>query len=217
MVTIRTTVGNSRLEHCVRTGKNQCHELPCGSLAWSIAVRAWIVHVRFLRKISGESLKTLSISSVAATTKRGLLFGLILFAAVPARGHPSAAGACFEEAGARFGISPKLLQAIAQQESSMRAHALNQNRDGSWDVGLMQINSRWLPTLSRHGVRPEELWDPCVSSHVGAWILASNFRQLGFNWEAVGAYNARRKDLRMRYAQAISRRVQDITDEHRQK
>lgn len=98
----------------------------------------------------------------------------------------------------------------------MRANALNRNRDGSWDVGLMQINSRWLPTLARHGIKAEELWDPCVSIHIGAWILAGNFRQLGFNWEAVGAYNARRKDLRIRYAHAISRRVQNITNDQRQ-
>lgn len=96
----------------------------------------------------------------------------------------------------------------------MRADALNRNRDGSWDVGLMQINSRWLPTLSRHGITAEQLWEPCVSIHVGAWILAGNFRRLGFNWEAVGAYNARRQDLRMSYARSVIQIAQRLSTQH---
>jgi soluble lytic murein transglycosylase-like protein len=122
---------------------------------------------------------------------------------------------CFEQAGARHGVAPVLLQAIALQESGMRANALNRNRDGSTDIGLMQINSRWLPALARQGITTEQLWNPCVSVHVGAWILADNFRRLGQNWDAVGAYNARNPALRMRYAQAIHTRVQQISSSHR--
>ncbi len=122
---------------------------------------------------------------------------------------------CFEQAGARHGVAPVLLQAIALQESGMRANALNRNRDGSWDMGLMQINSRWLPVLTRQGITPEQLWNPCVSVHVGAWILAGNFRRLGQNWVAVGAYNARDPALRMRYAQAVHTKVQQISSSHR--
>lgn len=120
---------------------------------------------------------------------------------------------CFSAAGIRHGVSPILLEAIAMKESSMRPDAVNRNRDGSWDVGLMQINSRWLPALRRHGISAEDLRDPCVSVHVGAWILAENFRQLGFNWEAVGAYNARRRDLRIRYARSIHDIAQRLSDQ----
>ena len=134
--------------------------------------------------------------------------GLCLLMAWPAQARNLAANACFEEAGARHGIAPVLLQAIALQESAMQPHALNRNRDGSFDMGLMQINSRWLPTLARYGIAPEQLWDPCVSAHVGAWILAGNFRRLGHNWEAVGAYNASNPALRMRYAQAVGRKLE---------
>ena len=134
-----------------------------------------------------------------------------LLLALPVQAQPAPASTCFEEAGARYGIAPVLLQAIALQESGMNPHALNRNRDGSYDIGLMQINSRWLPTLSRHGILPEQLWDPCVSVHVGAWILAGNFKRMGLNWDAVGAYNASNPALRMRYAQAINGKLQQLT------
>ena len=42
----------------------------------------------------------------------------------------------------------------------------------SVDIGLMQINSQWLPTLH---IAPDQLLDPCTNVRVGAAILAANF------------------------------------------
>ncbi len=151
-------------------------------------------------------------SNLTRTIASGVLVAFQAFIAPSSHGRTVPEGACFDEAGARHKISPVLLQAIAWQESGMRIDAMNRNRDGSWDIGLMQINSRWAPVLNRHGITLDQLWDPCVSTHVGAWILAGNFRTLGFNWDAVGAYNARRQDLRRRYAQAISQKVLKISE-----
>jgi soluble lytic murein transglycosylase-like protein len=50
---------------------------------------------------------------------------------------------CFEEAGFIYNVSPRLLWAIARVESGFRADAFNRNADGSYDYGLMQINSSW--------------------------------------------------------------------------
>ena len=60
---------------------------------------------------------------------------------------------------------------------------------GSRDIGLMQHNSSWLPTLAGHGIAEHNLFDACTSIHVGAWILAGNVSRLGYTWEAVGAYD----------------------------
>lgn len=97
---------------------------------------------------------------------------------------------CFESAAERYGIAAALLRAIAVAESGLRPNALGRNPDGSWDVGLMQINSWWLPTLARYGIREADLWEPCLNVQVGAWILAWNIARYGYTWEAVGAYNA---------------------------
>lgn len=107
---------------------------------------------------------------------------------------------CFAAAGQRYHIHPRLLQAIAQHESRMNPRAVNQNKDGSRDIGIMQINSRWLPTLNNLGITSGQLWDECFNIMIGAWVLAQNFQRLGYTWEAVGAYNARSSDKRIRYA-----------------
>jgi soluble lytic murein transglycosylase-like protein len=103
------------------------------------------------------------------------------------------AAACWDAAAQVYGVDPWLLYGIATVESSLDPHALNLShlqRTGSYDIGLMQINSRNLPTLAIAGIAPEHLWDSCTSIHVGARILREKIDRHGDNWEAVGAYNA---------------------------
>lgn len=88
-------------------------------------------------------------------------------------------------------------------ESSLNASARNSNTNGSMDHGYMQINDWWFPKLVNYNIRPADLGNPCVSIHVGAWILAQNFYQMGYNWNAIGAYNARDSYKRWVYAQKV--------------
>jgi soluble lytic murein transglycosylase-like protein len=122
---------------------------------------------------------------------------------------PTVANAdCIDDAAAWRHISPKLVRAIAQQESGMRTGAIDVNANGTEDIGLMQINSSWLPSLARFGIRREQLFDGCVNAYVGTWILASNFRHFGQTWKAVGAYNASSNARQLLYANSIYRRLQ---------
>ncbi len=118
-----------------------------------------------------------------------------------------AAATCWDAAAERYGVNAYLLYAIAKTESSLNPRAINRNKNGSYDIGLMQINSSWFPTLRKYGVDEQQLLDPCVSIHVGAWILAQNMQRMGNSWEAVGAYNARNPELRLRYARKVYRNI----------
>lgn len=129
---------------------------------------------------------------------------------------------CFIQASERFQIDHRLLIAIAEVESSMNPRAIGLNRRGgkvlSEDVGLMQINSSWFPTLARMGItRNDLLENPCQNVYVGAWILAKNIASNGVNWESVGAYNAGFKDanapFRMKYAKKVYARYLVLTGE----
>jgi len=59
----------------------------------------------------------------------------------------TASGFCFEEAGNEYGVSPLLLWGIARHESGMNPAAVGRNGNGTYDYGLMQINSRWAKVL----------------------------------------------------------------------
>lgn len=123
---------------------------------------------------------------------------LTLAAAVPAR-------ACWDDAATRYQVSSALLYAIARTESGLNPLAVGRNRDGSRDIGLMQINSTWFPALASHGIKERDLFEPCTNIHVGAWILAGNVSRLGYTWEAVGAYNAASPALRRSYIEKVRR------------
>ncbi len=115
---------------------------------------------------------------------------------------------CWQQAASRYHVDPLLLYAIARVESNLNPRARNVNSDGSQDIGLMQINSRHLPALAQFGITEQHLLtQPCTSVMVGAWILAGFVREKGYNWQAVGAYNAGgkpgREARRSRYARAV--------------
>ena len=132
-----------------------------------------------------------------------LTIALALFTSVPAY-------ACWDDAAARYQVNSTLLHAIARTESALNPQAINRNRNGSRDIGLMQINSSWLPILARHGIAERDLLDPCTNIRVGAWILAQNFQRMGSDWNAVGAYNARTPALRRAYAWKVYRNLQAV-------
>lgn len=126
---------------------------------------------------------------------------------------------CWDRAASMFNISPQLLYAIAQQESSLNPAAVGQNRDGSKDLGLMQVNSKHLPRLRKLGIDEQHLKDPCLSIIVGASILSDMMNRYGYTWEAVGAYNAGTAPgnhaKRMHYAKQVWQRYQKIKTGHR--
>lgn len=111
---------------------------------------------------------------------------------------------CWDSAGKAYGVDPWLLMAVAKVESSFKANAINRNKNNSYDIGMMQINSFWLPTLGKYGISSKDLLNPCTSVFVGSWIIAQNIKRFGFNQDGIGAYNSPGNiTIRRRYAQAV--------------
>ncbi|MBN2569808.1 MAG: lytic transglycosylase domain-containing protein [Deltaproteobacteria bacterium] len=128
-----------------------------------------------------------------------------IFFVVPSR---PAFGFCFDEAGVLFDIPPKLLRAIAKVESNYDPAAVHRNSDGSYDYGLMQINSWWAGRLG------EDVWstigDPCTNVIIGAGILADLIERHGYVRESVGYYNSRNKKKRKRYIDRVFKAMREI-------
>lgn len=119
--------------------------------------------------------------------------------------------ACFVKASQYYKVPQEILQAIAYVESNYNPNAYNENSNHTYDIGLMQINSTWLPRLKLLNITEDMLYDPCQSIYVGGWILATNIKVYGLNWNAVQHYNG--SDVELKYATKVYDRIEQTYPE----
>ena len=115
---------------------------------------------------------------------------------------------CFKEAGQLYGINPLVLRSIAGVESGNKPDAVGKNTNGSYDVGLMQINTIWKGTLGPE--RWKHLGDACYNTKTGAWILAACISKYGYNWKAVGCYNSQTPEKSEIYAKKVFAKLEQL-------
>ncbi|GAB1644139.1 transglycosylase SLT domain-containing protein [Krasilnikovia sp. MM14-A1259] len=87
----------------------------------------------------------------------------------------------FVQAGSKYGVSPKLLAAVAKVESGYNPRAVS----GAGAQGLMQL----MPGTAR-GLGVTDAFDPAQAIDGGARLLARNLREFHSLPLAIAAYNA---------------------------
>lgn len=111
---------------------------------------------------------------------------------------------CFKLAAESFGVNQNILMAIAQVESGYNENALNINKNKTFDIGIMQINSIHLNVLSKIGLKQDNLLDPCTNIIVGAWLLKeATYRENGDVWRGVGRYHSATPALAQKYIEKV--------------
>ena len=100
----------------------------------------------------------------------------------------------FEEAGKYYNVDPRLLWCVAKVESNHNPYAVGKNTNGTYDIGLMQINTVHLKGLARHGITKNMLFDPKTNVYVGAWVMAGCIAKHGMTKNGITCYNGRIKD-----------------------
>ncbi|MHB1666134.1 lytic transglycosylase domain-containing protein [Thiomonas sp.] len=92
---------------------------------------------------------------------------------------PAQFAVCAERAAARYHLPAQLVEAIIHQESGRVGHVV-WDRNGTYDIGPMQVNSCWLSKLAQYGItRPMVEGNACENIAIGSWILARNLAHYG--------------------------------------
>ena len=110
---------------------------------------------------------------------------------------------CITSAALYHQVNPVVLRAIAFNESSMQPWAIRKNSNGTYDIGLFQINGVHAPELAKYGIGATQLKDGCVSAYVGAWLYRRKVAKHGNTWTAVGAFHSETPALRDAYARKV--------------
>ena len=120
---------------------------------------------------------------------------------------------CVQLAADRYGLDASLIEAILAVEGGSVGQAVR-NSNGTADLGPMQINTVWLPTLAEYGITKQQLQhDRCINILVGSWILARQLKLAeGMEgpaqrriWWGIGSYHSRTPKHNVKYSLKVWR------------
>jgi len=98
-------------------------------------------------------------------------------------------GKCVADAAKYYEIPPSIILSIMTVEGGKTGTA-SRNKNGSYDLGPMQINTLWLKETK---IKAKTLRDNgCANVFTGAWILKNSInKKNGSLWEGVARYHSK--------------------------
>ncbi|MCE2571651.1 lytic transglycosylase domain-containing protein [Motilimonas eburnea] len=109
---------------------------------------------------------------------------------------------CMVQSANAYGFDVKWLKLLHRMEGG-KSGTVKLNKDGSYDLGIMQINTINLADLKR--VKPDTTWknlavEPCRNIDASAWYFTKMLKKRKGNlWEAIGDYNSTTPKVRHTY------------------
>ena len=94
---------------------------------------------------------------------------------------------CFNRAAYKYGLPVSLIKAVADTESGFNPSAVDYDSNGTYDYGVMQINTIWYKELKPYW---NNLADPCYNVMVGSWILYRCVKKYGGVKKGLACYNS---------------------------
>ena len=119
---------------------------------------------------------------------------------------------CMRSAAHDFKLDYFLLRAIREQEAGDPGMK-KRNRNGSHDLGEMQINTVTVADFASFGITEKDLRrDTCLNIYAGALHLWRKIAETGDVWKGVAWYHNKRKALGFPYAKQVYRRYVRLLD-----
>ncbi len=142
---------------------------------------------------------------------------ILVFGAAPAQAKISSRtveqerviARCIKHASLGRGWLEKTLWGLRDQEAGWIGAEVP-NKNGSHDLGPLQINSWWVPkiaTMTGKPMRSVRYWlqyDPCFGAEAARWIFLSALEATGDYWTAIGVYHSPTGWRQRRYSSAVA-------------
>ena len=116
---------------------------------------------------------------------------------------------CLIAASRKYLVPIDIILAVLAVERG-RIGEVSQNRNGTVDIGPMQINTVHFNDAARFGIKYEELRDNgCLNVFFGTWYL-SELLEKHETWEAIGIYHSRTPEIKRRYQYRTWQRFSEL-------
>jgi hypothetical protein len=117
--------------------------------------------------------------------------------------------ACVLLAANTYQVPAAVMIGIMNVEGGHVGQEVGPNVNGTYDLGPMQVNTRWLPALQKTwhvNASTARSWvrdNGCVNVHVAAWILRQKINDAGSLWGGIAAYHSATPHHGMPYADKV--------------
>ena len=117
--------------------------------------------------------------------------------------------ACLLAAAHTYQVPPAVMIGIMHVEGGRVGQEAGPNINGTYDLGPMQVNTRWLPELARawhvdlRTARAAVRDDGCMNVKIAAWILHKNISDTGSLYEGIAHYHSATPWLGKPYANKV--------------
>jgi hypothetical protein len=118
---------------------------------------------------------------------------------------------CINEAAISYHIPAILIIAVLKTENG-KIGTITPNKNKTYDIGPMAINSAWLSELKKYGITQQDIqYDMCVNIKMGALILSKKIVKRGDLSTGIGDYHSHNVILNTIYYQKVLINVSQIT------
>lgn len=102
---------------------------------------------------------------------------------------------------------------ILSVEKGKSGYAL-QNPNGTWDLGVFQVNTIHINELHELGISAEHILnDANVNAVVAGYLLGRHLKNENDIWEAIGSYHSKTPSIKRRYIQAVQSNLLDLVQQ----
>ncbi len=116
---------------------------------------------------------------------------------------------CLLLASQTYQVPPAVMIGIMHIEGGRVGQAVGPNVNGTYDLGPMQVNTRWIPELAKawridHKTAARLVRDDgCVNVRVSAWILSRKIKEAGSLYGGIAYYHSATPGIGSRYAAKV--------------
>ena len=116
---------------------------------------------------------------------------------------------CVLMAAQTYSVPPAVMLGIMHVEGGKVGQVVGPNKNGTYDLGPMQINTLWIPKLAQHWRVQHNVAfkmvrdDPCINVSVAAWILRQRLNESGNLTLAIAHYHSKTPQFGHVYARKV--------------